>query len=106
MKIDLDAARAARREASGEAPVIVFGGKEFTLPVELPLEAAEVINKITSSANGTEISDVFKVLLGDRYQEFRELGPSVPDVLAFFDEIAPAYGVKSLGESQASAGSS
>lgn len=104
MRIDLDAAKAARREASGEAPIVVFGGKEFTLPVELPQSAAEAINDVSNDKGS--VNDIFKILLNGQFSDFMALGPSVDDVKEFFDKIAPVYGVASTGESQASGASS
>lgn len=113
MKIDLDAARAARREASGEPPVIVFGGKELELTFEIPFEVAERMGSMgvaLENQDGNELSngfrDVLKLLLGDHFDEFMAQRPSVPDLMAMVDGVVKAYGFADLGESQASAGSS
>jgi hypothetical protein len=44
--IDLDAHRAARREAKGDAPLLRLGGQTVTLPVELPLDVFEPLTTV------------------------------------------------------------
>lgn len=89
--IDLDAARAARSESE---PVIVrFGGSDYTLPAELPIEAAAV---------AADPIAFLRVILGDQADAFLAAGPSMQDVAVLADGIASAYGFESVGESQAS----
>lgn len=45
-RVDLDAARAARREAQGQHVEVTLGGELFLLPVELPLAAMEGLSKL------------------------------------------------------------
>lgn len=114
MKIDLDAARAARREASGEpAPTIFFSEKEFTLPLEIPFEVAERMGKMGAAAesnNNLEVADgfrdVLRLLLGEQFDEFMSFRPSAQDLMALVDGVVKAYGFADAGESQASATSS
>lgn len=106
---DLDAVRAARREALGEAPVIRFGGQDFVLDIELPYDVPE---SLAAVARATEAGDDFGItagvkdtlvaLLGDeQYVAFRALRPSMPDVQEFISAAVGEYGLK-LGEPSAS----
>lgn len=85
--IDLDAARAARAEAEQEAPVIRFGGKDFTLPVELPWAVVEA----ASSQDTNSIIGSVKSLLGEQWSEFDKLGVSVEDMKTLIESIAGVY---------------
>lgn len=91
--IDLDAARAARREGKGEGPVLKFGGKEYQLPPELPYEALEPIRGMSDpdTAAGAMV-DLMKALLGRHYDEVKsEL--SFDDLEAFVEGAMVEYGV-------------
>lgn len=72
---DLDAARARRIEASGEALPFTFGGEEFTvLPTsEWDLEIPELL------AQG-EVKDAFRLLLGDEADRFFAHRPRLGDL--------------------------
>lgn len=98
MRIDLDAAKAARREARGEGPIVVFGTKEFTLDAEVPFEVTELL------AAG-QVSEAVKLLLGDSHEAFMESKPSVEDLMVLFEQLTTAYGLESVGNGQASVGS-
>ena len=109
MKIDLDAAKAARREANGEAPTVVFGGKEYELPVELPFEVAtsmagldEESIKADPSLVGEKINAVVSILFGTSVEEFMGGAPSMNDLMALIEGLSGVYGLDA-GESQASA---
>lgn len=81
---DLDAARAARREAVGEPFPFTFGGENFTLPPskEWPLEATDFL------ADG-HIGPAMKVLLGDRqWATFSALGATVGDLKDLFSALS------------------
>jgi hypothetical protein len=97
--IDLNAARraraAARAEALNEPVVISIGDEQFTLPVELPMDAA--------SALATGSIDAFLVaVLGDGIESFLAQRPSIDDITFVVEGIAAAYGFANPGESQAS----
>lgn len=113
MRIDLDAARAARREAQGEAPVVVIDGKELKLPVELPFEVAEGLSAFSDEAirldpagSATALHRVLGLLLGPAHDEFMAASPSINDVMMLLDGLVKSYGLEDLGESRASAASS
>ena len=97
-RIDLDAAKAARREARGEGPTVVFGAQEFTLDAEIPFEVTEHL------AEG-RVSEAVALLLGDSHEAFMASKPSVEDLMMLFEQLTTAYGLETLGNGQASAGS-
>lgn len=109
-EFDLDAARAARAEANGEAPTVKFGGTVFALPVEMPYTIVESVNQMQAAQ---EAGDGYKVtqmlsamardLFGDRFEEFLAFHPSMLDMQALLENVAPLYGL-TPGESQASEG--
>lgn len=127
-RIDLDKARAARREAAGEAPTFVLDEREFALPAEMPFEVIEKVGEIRAAAvidpktgepeldaDGEPRMDativagailgMFKIMLGDaEYAAFMQLRPSMDDLSALFDGVMAEYGV-TPGESQASTSS-
>lgn len=98
---DLDAARAARREAGGKAVSFTFGGERFDLPVEMPLEALDVIaslpenlDAITPQEGAAMMVPVMKAMLGpDEWQRFVRHRPTVEDVTTLAEHLWSAYGV-------------
>lgn len=98
-RIDLDAARAARREAKREPIVVVLGGEEFELPNELSLDLAALITA------GDLMGAVVALVGEDHADRFNACRPSMEDVVELFTELGPAYGL-TVGESVASDGSS
>jgi len=100
--IDLDKIGAARREAQEERPMIRFSGKDFQLPAEMPFAVIEAIGRLQPGEDGNvdnaklseSIADIARSLFGKRYREFLDLGPSVEDMSALLEHIAPAYGLK------------
>lgn len=101
MTIDLDAARAARREGKGKGPVLKFGGKEYQLPPELPFEALEPIRGMSDpdSAAGAMV-DLIKALLGQYYDEIKG-DLSFDDLEAFVEGAMEEYGVSDPLDSSA-----
>lgn len=108
MSINLDEARAARREVDAVAPVIVFGGREYVLPIELPVEVVRSLTELADlsgkkDVDGNEITkvllDTVRGFLGDQYDDFMQNSPSVNDLSAFVEGIPSEYGL-GLGESQ------
>lgn len=98
-ELDLDAARAARAEAHGEAPTVVLGGETFTLPAELPMQY------VWTLVEGEDI-DALKVLFDGQLDRFLAAGPTREDILALIAGVPKLYGLASQGELPASAGSS
>jgi hypothetical protein len=117
--IDLDAARAARREAKGESIAIRFGGEEFVLPPELPFDVAEHLGGIAAQSGDGKLTDeqeaqrnaavttamvgVMKALLGEQWDGFRKHQPSFDDLQVLLDGALNAYGMGDAGNSTASA---
>ena len=95
-RIDLDAARRARK---GEEHTVAFGGGEFTLPPEPPFAVAPL-------AVEGDIDGMIKAMLGDQYEDFMTLKPSLLDVTTLLEQAFELYGFSDMGESLASAGSS
>lgn len=116
--IDLDAMRAARREAAGASIVVGFGGQEFHLPVELPLDAiepladlAELQDQPDDATEQEQVAQLRQVrgameaslsaLFGpDEWPRFRDLRPTLEDMLALWESLFLQYGT-SLGEALA-----
>lgn len=99
MDLDLDAARAARAEAKGEAPTVTLHGEKFTLPAELPMRY------VWTLVDGDDMA-ALKVLFNGQLERFIALDPTREDVLALVAGVPKLYGLGSEGESPASAGSS
>ena len=89
--IDLDAARAARAEATEEAPVVRFGGTDYTLPVELPWAMVEA----AASGDTAGLVSAVKMLLGNQWETFEAAQPSVADMRILSEHVATLYGVDS-----------
>lgn len=98
-ELDLDAARAARAEARGEAPTVILGGETFTLPAELPMRY------VWTLVDGEDI-DALKVLFDGQLERFLATEPTREDILALVAGVPKLYGLGGPGESPASAGSS
>lgn len=111
--INLDAARAARSEALEEAPTLLFKGVEFKLPIEIPFAIVESAATIVAAERSGEddderggaaaaaIAQMARALLGEEYDKFLALGPSMSDMNLILESIGDLYAVN-LGESQAS----
>lgn len=118
-RIDLNAKRAARREARGERLVVVIGDVELALAPELPIDVVEKLAQLApkdgapagDAALADEealevLVDAMRGLFGpDGWQTFREAGATLDDLVDLVGELFTLYGV-SLGEAQASAASS
>lgn len=85
---DLDAARAARREAVGASFPFTFGGTAFTLPPakEWPVEATDML------AVG-QIGPALKLLMGDQWSVFSSLGATVGDLTDLFKALSAWQGL-------------
>lgn len=93
-RLDLNARRAARASAKGEAFVVRLGAEQFTLAPEMPFFCLEAVED-------NRFIDAVKMLVnpGD-WDRFKACAPTFNDVI----EIIEAYGV-GLGESSNSDGS-
>jgi hypothetical protein len=109
MAIDLDAARAARREVDKEAPKAVFGGRDFGLPAELPFSVVQGLVEMEQgqanddqAAVGNAVTDIIRELFGTDYDAFMDLRPSMQDLEALIGGVMLQYGFSDVGESSAS----
>lgn len=95
MGIDLDAARAARREAQKAAPEFTLGGQTFHLPVEMPLVALDLIGGLQTAENaGSLLGPVLEALLGpEDWQRFLAVRPTLDDMVALAEHLWPEYGL-------------
>jgi hypothetical protein len=94
-ELDLDALRLQRAEARKSPRSFRFGKRSWSLPDELPLELG------LQMANGDTMGTL-KGLLGDQWDEFYALGPTLDDALALGTGLQKVYGFADPGESQAS----
>jgi len=83
--IDLDAARVARAEAAGSPATLKFGGKEYTLPAEVPVLAALAYER-------GDVETAIRALLGDAADDFFA-SASLQDVEAFSEGYGLVYGL-------------
>jgi hypothetical protein len=109
-RLDLDLISATRREAKGEAPVVVYREREWALPLELDYDCIELLEELDDTPDA-EMLPVMKrlmqALLGDQYADFMQLKPRpyLEDMNAIVVYLPALYGA-TMGESDASAGSS
>jgi hypothetical protein len=103
--IDLDAARAARREALGIHPSVKIDGKTYDLPLELSIETVDLLESFGSNGNDYEnVKALLPRLFGDQAEELRG-SLSIADAFEVFGGLLGEYGIKP-GEARASAKSS
>ena len=104
MTVNLDKARAARQEAAGEGPSVVFGGKTYQLPSELPfgvLEAFRGFNNKTERP--AALAAMAIALMGDEnIAQMKEDGLAVADMDDLISGVLDEYGVKNPLPSSAS----
>lgn len=103
MPIDLDAAKAARREAKAESLAVIFGGTEYALPEELPFEVVEKLAELADAqGNNAQVArvimDIVRLLLGNRIDEFMAQSPSMADLEVLFEGAMAEYGFGSTEE--------
>lgn len=88
--IDLDAARreraAARSEADSEPVVLRLGGRDYTLPVEMPVDFALL-------GQAGDLRGAVIALLGDVADSFFASTPSVDDLNSLVRIANDVYGV-------------
>lgn len=95
--LDLNAARAARAEATAEPRSFEFGepAQRFNLPQELPFEVAEAMT-------AGDVRSVMDLLLNGQAEGFWALKPTVPDLVRLTEWISEEYTGEELGEPSAS----
>lgn len=108
--IDLDAARAARREAKGEAgdaPVVVLDGERYELPEELPVGALTAFGALFAVAGGADgeegtrvnlealgsLEEAASSLFGAAWPKLKEKNLSFPDLSFLLEGALGAYGI-------------
>lgn len=112
MPVNLDELAAARREATREPPTVIFKGQTFELPPEPDGRIIDLFGKVGSLSNiGKDpdalaeaagiINELCTMLLGDSFDAFMALRPSLMDLMALAEAFPELYGM-SEGESQAS----
>lgn len=106
-KIDLDAARKARREKQGPAPVLVFLERDWILPRAIPASVIDLIGQ-TAGGDFTAPVEAMKILLGpgtydELITEAEAAGDplEIDDVIFLLEEVLDRFGLKP-GESPAS----
>lgn len=95
--LDLDAARAARREALGEAPEFTFGGKTYALPPEMSYSAAIALQ------NNDLDAGLVHLLGPGNYDTFMEGAPAMEDIVALIEWIGEEYEGRSAAPDQEAA---
>lgn len=109
--IDLDAARAARREKQGPPPSILFLGDLHELPRGLPAEVLELAAGVAGGDWTAAVPAVRLLLGGDRYDELGAKAKAagepleLEDVVFLLEKVLEVYEV-TLPESSASGASS
>lgn len=93
MTVDLDEARAARKEAQGEGPVLKLDGKEYKLPPELPYEVLESIRGLQSPETAAgALVDFTRAILGKDYEKIKTK-LSFNDLETLVEGIMKDYGI-------------
>lgn len=95
--IDLDQARAARAETAKEPVTLRIGGEDFELAPEMPVAFALY-------ASEGQMLKAVEAILGEHFDAFLKLRPSVADLEALADQAGQVYGI-TPGEAPASQGS-
>ena len=96
---DLDAARAARREALGDAPEFTWGGNDYKLPVEMSYSAAMALQ-----ANQLD-AGLVHLLGADNYDRFMESEPAMEDIVNLIEWIGKEYEGRNIAGDSTSASS-
>ena len=89
--IDVDAARAARLETLGPAPIVRVGGRDFELPLELPSETIYAFGAI-QGGDFSGLERAMRSLYGDGYDAIAALTPAWADQEYLFTQTIEAYG--------------
>lgn len=103
--IDLDAAKAARKEAlkDAETPTVVFGGESFDLPFEMPFGVFMRLGEMKNDPDKAmeNMRWLVDTLFEAQADDFLKQNPSFDDVLYLVDALFDSYEVD-LPEASAS----
>lgn len=99
MRLDIDAARAARLEAEGEPHELVFAGETYTVPAEAPFR---FVHYLARGQTGPCLASVF----GEDGWTTIAKQASREDVAEIVDQLLAVWGMGDTGEQQASGDSS
>lgn len=92
--IDLDRARAARREAKGQGPVVHVNGADYQLAPELPYEVLEHLRGLNDPGTAPQaLVDTLRSLTGEHYEAITS-GMSLDDVNELVGQLMRAYGLE------------
>lgn len=104
MAVDLDKARAARREAKGAGPEIIFGGITYELQPELPFGVLEGMRQMAAGEEhgpGALVS-IAEALLGEHYEAWKATQPSIDDLNDLIGGVMEEYGIEAPLDSSTS----
>lgn len=90
--IDLDAARAARREGKGKGPVVRSGGEDYLLSPEISFSVIEGLAMLEAGDSSQGLVTVAHALFGDHYDKIVP-GLAVDDFNDLLAQVLEEYGV-------------
>lgn len=99
MRIDIDAARAARLEAEGEPHELVVGGKTYEIPPEAPWRFVHYLAR-------NQIGPCMAAVVGEDGWVQMSKDVSHADVTELVDQLCNVWGLGDAGEADASGSSS
>lgn len=103
-RIDLDAARKARLEKKGEPPVVLFNGKSYVLPLELPADAVTSIGMLSRGDMGA-LDGVLEGMFGGQLEAIKADAAaagsplSYDDLVFLIEHVVEEYGITLPGSS-------
>lgn len=92
MTVDMNAVRAARREALGEGPKVEIGERVFQCPPDMPFEALVAGSEAEKGDIGATYGFVRELLGEDGLEAFREWKPSLEEVKELVSGLLEEYG--------------
>lgn len=99
MRIDIDAARAARLEAEGEPHELIIGGNTYEVPAEAPWRFVfHLARNQTPQCMAAAVGE-------DAWTEIAKVA-SIDDMSVIVDRLCDVWGLGDSGEQSASGGSS
>lgn len=92
MSVDMNAVRAARREALGEGPKVIIGDQEFSCPPDMPFDAL-VAGQAAEGGNIAQTYEFVRELMGaDGLKALKEWRPSLEEMSELVSGILAEYG--------------